>query len=70
LPEWQKVKLQQLLQDVIAINPYSDKALKGDLKGFYSYRLNRLNRKDRVVYEIYEQDTLVLIARARTHYGE
>jgi toxin YoeB len=67
LPEWQKVKLQQLLQDVIAINPYSDKALKGDLKGFYSYRLNR---KDRVVYEIYEQDTLVLIARARTYYGE
>ena len=30
----------------------------------------RLNRKDRILYEIYEEDKTVLIIRARTHYGE
>jgi toxin YoeB len=45
----QKEKLQEILQQVIAINPYVGKALKGDLKGLYSYRLNRT---DRIVYEI------------------
>jgi toxin YoeB len=63
----QKLKLQQLLQDIIAVNPYLGKVLKGDLNGFYSYRLNR---KDRIVYEIYEEDKVVLIARAKTHYGD
>jgi toxin YoeB len=63
----QKEKLQEILQQVIAINPYAGKALKGDLKGLYSYRLNRT---DRIVYEIFLKDQVVLIVRARTHYGE
>jgi toxin YoeB len=63
----QKAKLQEVLQRVIAINPYVGKALKGDLKGLYSYRLNRT---DRIVYEIFSKDQSVLIVRARTHYGE
>jgi Txe/YoeB family toxin of toxin-antitoxin system len=63
----QKEKLQEILQQVIAINPYAGKALKGDLKGLYSYRLNRT---DRIVYEIFSKDQVVLIVRARTHYGE
>jgi toxin YoeB len=63
----QKEKLQEILQQVIAINPYAGKALKGDLKGLYSYRLNRT---DRIVYEILSKDQVVLIVRARTHYGE
>jgi toxin YoeB len=46
----QKEKLKEILQQIIAINPYAGKALKGDLKGLYSYRLNRT---DRIVYEIW-----------------
>jgi toxin YoeB len=63
----QKAKLQQILQQIIAINPYVGKALKGDLKGLYSYRLNRT---DRIVYEILSEDKVVFIIRARAHYGE
>jgi toxin YoeB len=63
----QKEKLQIVLQQIIAINPYVGKALKGDLKGLYSYRLNRT---DRIVYEIFSKDQVVLIIRTRTHYGE
>lgn len=63
----QKLKLQQLLQNNIAINLYLGKPLKGDLNGFYSYRLNQ---KDRIVYEIYEEDKVVLVVRAKTHYGD
>jgi len=55
------------LNNAIAINPYIGKPLKGDLKGLYSYRLNR---KDRLVYEIYEEDQTILIIRAKTHYGD
>jgi toxin YoeB len=63
----QKAKLKQILEQVISVNPYLGKALKGKLKGLNSYRLNR---KDRILYEIYEQDKTVLIIRAKTHYGE
>lgn len=67
LTEQQKTKLKQILEQVIAVNPHSGKALKGKLEGLNSYRLNR---KDRILYEIYEKDKTVLIIRARTHYGE
>jgi toxin YoeB len=67
LTNQQKIKLKQILEQVIAVNPHSGKALKGKLKGLNSYRLNR---KDRILYEIYEQDKTVLIIRAKTHYGE
>jgi Txe/YoeB family toxin of toxin-antitoxin system len=63
----QQVKLQEILNNAIAMNPYIGKSLKGDLKGLYSYRLNR---KDRLVYEIYEDDQTILIIRAKTHYGD
>jgi mRNA-degrading endonuclease RelE of RelBE toxin-antitoxin system len=58
LTEQQKTKLKQILEQVLAINPHSGKALKGKLKGLNSYRLNR---KDRILYEIYEKDQIVLI---------
>jgi toxin YoeB len=63
----QKEKLREILQQVIAINPYQGKALKGDLKGLYSYRLNRT---DRIVYEIFSEDRVILVVRTRTHYGD
>ena len=67
LTEQQKRKLKQILEEVISTNPFRGKALKGKLKGLYSFRLNR---KDRILYEIYDRDKTVLIIRARTHYGE
>lgn len=67
LTEQQKRKLKQILEEVISINPFSGKALKVKLKGLYSLRLNR---KDRIFYEIYEQEKTVLIIRVKTHYGE
>ena len=63
----QKRKLRQILEEIIAFNPYQGKSLKGQLKSFYSYRLNR---KDKILYEIYEVDKVVLVIRAKTHYGD
>jgi Txe/YoeB family toxin of toxin-antitoxin system len=63
----QKAKLKEILLNVVAQNPYEGKPLKGDLAGLRSLRLNR---KDRVLYEIIEADKVVLIIRAKTHYGE
>jgi Txe/YoeB family toxin of toxin-antitoxin system len=67
LTQKQKVKLKEILTNIIAINPYIGKSLKGDLEGLYSYRLNR---KDRLLYEIYEEDQTILIIRTKTHYGD
>ncbi|WP_430013788.1 type II toxin-antitoxin system RelE family toxin [Microcystis ichthyoblabe FBCC-A1114] len=67
LTQKQKVKLQEILTNIIAINPYIGKSLKCDLEGLYSYRLNR---KDRLLYEIYEDDKTILIIRTKTHYGD
>ena len=63
----QKAKLQEILLQVIATTPYAGKQLKGQLTGLYSYRLTR---KDRIVYEIIEDDKVVFVIRARSHYGE
>lgn len=63
----QKAKLKEILQQVLATNPYMGKALKGKLSRFYSYRLTK---KDRIVYEILEEDKVVFVIRTRTHYGE
>jgi toxin YoeB len=63
----QKDKLKIILQEILSINPYVGKPLKGDLKGLYSYRLNL---KDRIVYEIIPSDQTILIIRAKSHYGD
>ena len=60
-------KLKEILRNRIAVDPYSGKALLGELKGYYSVRLSR---KDRVVYSIYSHELIVLVVRAKTHYGE
>jgi addiction module RelE/StbE family toxin len=60
-------KLKEILRNRIAVDPYSGKALVGELKGYYSVRLSR---KDRVVYSIYNNELIVLVVRAKTHYGE
>ena len=60
-------KLQDILRQRIALSPYSGKALMGDLKGYYSVRLSF---QDRIVYSIHDDELLVIIVRARSHYGE
>jgi Txe/YoeB family toxin of toxin-antitoxin system len=64
-------KLQQKAKDIlrnkIAVDPYSGKALVGNLKGYYSVRLSL---KDRIVYSIHDDILEILILRSRTHYGE
>lgn len=62
-----KTKLKDILRNKIAINPESGKPLVGDLKGFYSVRLSY---QDRIVYRIENNRCVVLIVRAKTHYGE
>lgn len=64
-------KLQQKLKDILrtrlAIDPYSGKPLMGELKGFYSMRLSY---KDRILYTVRDDELLVVVVRARTHYGD
>lgn len=67
LPPKLKKKPMDILRNRIAVDPYSGKALVGDLKGFYSVRLSH---QDRVVYSIEEDKLVVYIIRAKTHYGD
>ena len=62
-----QTKLKDVLRNRLALDPYSGKALLGDLKGYYSVRLSH---KDRVVYSINDDELVVLAVRARTHYGD
>jgi len=62
-----KTKLKEILRNKIAVEPRAGKALVGDLKGFYSVRLSF---QDRIVYRIEEGRCIVIIIRARTHYGD
>ena len=64
-PKLQK-KLQDILSEVIAKNPFEGKKLLGDLEGSYSYRLTY---QDRIVYSIDKERRIVYLERARTHYG-
>ena len=62
-----KQKLKKVIQDKIAIEPYAGKKLVGDLAGFFSMRLSY---KDRIIYTIDNEQKLIYIHRAKTHYGE
>jgi Txe/YoeB family toxin of toxin-antitoxin system len=63
-------KLKNLLE-LVAKNPFVTppgyERLQGDLKGFYS---RRINKQHRLVYEVFEQKHIVKIARMWTHYGD
>jgi Txe/YoeB family toxin of toxin-antitoxin system len=62
-----KKKLMEVLRNQIAVDPYSGKALIGDLKGYYSVRLSY---QDRIVYSIEDDQLIVYVIRAKTHYGD
>lgn len=56
-----------ILRNQIAVDPYSGKALVGDLKGYYSVRLSY---QGRIVYSIEDDRLIVYVVRAKTHYGD
>ncbi|TAN64954.1 MAG: type II toxin-antitoxin system mRNA interferase toxin, RelE/StbE family [Methylobacter sp.] len=62
-----KSKLKDILRNKISIWPQSGKPLVGDLTGYYSVRLSF---QDRIVYRIENDRCVVLIVRAKSHYGE
>ena len=62
-----KKKLKEILQNRIAVDPYSGKKLTGDLSEFYSVRLSY---SDRIIYSLDEELHIVYIHRNGTHYGE
>jgi Txe/YoeB family toxin of toxin-antitoxin system len=62
-----KKKLMDVLRNQIAVDPYSGKALMGELKGYYSVRLSY---QDRIVYSIEDDRLIVYVVRAKTHYGD
>ena len=58
-------KLKQIIENKIAVEPYSGKKLVGQLKGFYSIRLSY---RDRIAYSVDEDSLTIYIHRAKTHY--
>ena len=57
------------LLNVLSINPYqtppSYEKLVGNLKGYYS---RRINIQHRIVYKVYEETKIVVIHTMWTHY--
>jgi toxin YoeB len=47
------------------INPPSYEKLSGDLKGYYS---RRINDQHRLVYEVLEEERVIRILRMWSHY--
>jgi Txe/YoeB family toxin of Txe-Axe toxin-antitoxin module len=62
-----KIKLKDILRYKIAVTPETGKPLTGNFKGYYSVRLSF---QDRIVYRIENHRCVVVIIRAKTHYGE
>lgn len=62
-------KIEQIFLE-LSNTPYegtgNPEALKYDLAGYWS---RRINRKDRIIYKVYEDRVLVLTASAIGHYG-
>jgi mRNA interferase RelE/StbE len=54
-------KAFDLIERVVAKDPYSGKALKGRYRGMYSYRFSNY----RIVYEIKRERLVVVILRVR-----
>ena len=53
-----KIKLKNVLIEIISSDPFAGKILVGNLKGNYSYRLTL---KDRIIYSIDEKERIVFI---------
>ena len=63
-------KIEQIFLE-LSTTPYkgtgNPEALKYELAGYWS---RRINRKDRIIYRVYEDRVIVLIVSAIGHYGD
>ena len=63
-------KIEQIFLE-LSNTPYegtgNPEALKYELEGYWS---RRINKKDRIIYRIYEDRVIVLIVSAIGHYGD
>jgi addiction module RelE/StbE family toxin len=62
-----QTKLKDILRNKIAVAPKTGKPLTGQMSGYYSVRLTV---RDRIVYRIEHMECVVIIVRAKTHYGD
>jgi addiction module RelE/StbE family toxin len=62
-----QTKFKEILRNKLAKDPYSGKHLTGKLKGHFSVRLSY---QDRIVYRIVNEELIVIVIRAKTHYGK
>jgi toxin YoeB len=64
------LKIEQILKELTE-NPFegtgNPEPLKYNLAGYWS---RRINKKDRIIYKIYEDRVVVLIFSAIGHYGD
>jgi addiction module RelE/StbE family toxin len=67
LTEKLRAKLKDIVRNRLAVDPHCGKPLTGPLKGYWSMRLSY---QDRIVYSIQEGELVVIVVRARTHYGD
>ncbi len=59
LPPADKKRILEQLGKTLAKDPYQGKALSGDFKGLYRWRIGRF----RVIYEIQEEVLLILVLK-------
>ena len=63
-------KIEQIFLE-LSNTPYegtgNPEALKYELTGYWS---RRINKKDRIIYRVYEKRVIVLIVSAIGHYGD
>jgi Txe/YoeB family toxin of Txe-Axe toxin-antitoxin module len=59
-------KLKDII-DAISVDPKCGKRLVRDLEGLYSVSLSF---QDRIVYSFDDKGRVVIVHRARTHYGD
>ena len=60
-------KAKDIIRKRISIDPYSGKPLVGNMKGYYSVRLTY---KDRIIYSIDDDQIVVYVLSAKTHYRD
>lgn len=62
-----RAKLKDIVRNRLAVDPRSGKPLLGPLAGHWSIRLSYQHR---IVYRIDDDEPVVIVVRARTHYGD
>lgn len=59
LPENIKLRIGNVLLDILSKNPYVGKALKGELAGLYSYKVGDY----RIIYSVVKNELIVQVIK-------